>query len=235
MSTKKRILLKLTGELLLSPDKKSLDASCVKAVIAQIKALSDSHQFGIVLGGGNFFRGSAQGTALGINPSVGHHVGMLATMMNGLLVKDLFEQQGFAVALFSALSCPEIGLPTSQQSIDFALQREQILLFAGGTGNPFFTTDTNAVLRSLQMQTAHIWKGTNVDGVYDSDPRTNPAAKLLKQVSYADALQQKLGIMDLAAFAMAQQYGQEIRVFNIFNPDALIGVANDTTIGSVIR
>jgi len=232
---KKRVLLKLTGELLLSPDKKGLSADMLNAVIAQIKILSETHQFGIVLGGGNFFRGSVQGTLLGITASVGHHVGMLATMMNGLLVKDLFEQQGFEVSLFSALSCPEIGLSTSQQSIDAALQRDQILLFAGGTGNPFFTTDTNAVLRSLQMQTADIWKGTNVDGVYDADPRKSPHAKLLKAVSYADALRQRLGIMDATAFAMAQQYNQEIRVFNIFTPGSLLSVAADSNFGSVIR
>lgn len=232
---KKRVLLKLTGELLLSSDKKGLSADMMSTVIAQIKALRATHQFGIVLGGGNFFRGSVQGALLGITASVGHHVGMLATMMNGLIVKDLFEQQGFSVSLFSALSCPEIGLSTSQQSIDTALSLDHILLFAGGTGNPFFTTDTNAVLRSLQMQTKDIWKGTNVDGVYDADPRKNSNAQLLKEVSYSDALQNRLGIMDATAFAMAQQYDQEIRVFNIFTPDALLSVAKDTHFGSVIR
>ncbi|MCX5922563.1 MAG: UMP kinase [Candidatus Dependentiae bacterium] len=234
MHTKQRILLKLTGEIFLSSDKKSLDAANINALIEQIKTLRATHQFGIVVGGGNFFRGNIQGTALGMTAPVGHQVGMLATMMNGLILKDLLEQQDMPTSLLCAISCPEVGTPISQQTIENALHKDHTLVFTGGTGNPFFTTDTNAVLRSLQINAAAIWKGTNIDGVYDANPRTVAHAQLLKKVSYADALQKRLGIMDATAFALAQQHNQTIRVFNIFTPDALLQATNNQDFGSVI-
>lgn len=234
MNPKKRILLKLTGEIFLSPDK-TLNPNAVNAVIGQIKKLSNTHQFGIVVGGGNFWRGSIQGTSLGMQAAVGHQVGMLATMMNGLILKDLITQQGLNPELLTAVPCPEVGASISQQAIDQAIAANQILIFTGGTGNPFFTTDTTAVLRGLQIRAHEIWKGTSVDGVYDSDPRKNPQAQFLSSVSLKEALDKNLGIMDATAYALAQQHKQTIRIFNIFAPEAVIKAAQDSNFGSVIQ
>jgi len=235
MQNRKKILLKITGEIFFERTTKKLSASAIKDLANQIKQLESTHQFGIVVGGGNFFRGTQHGVALGMTPSVGHQVGMLATMMNGLILKDLFEQHGLSTSLFCAIPCPEVGSPISQQAIASALQKNNTLIFIGGTGNPFFTTDTNAVLRGLQIEASEIWKGTNVDGIYDTDPRKHENATLIKRVSYTDALTQNLGIMDAPAFALARQHGLSIRVFNIFTPDALITAAHNTDFGSLLE
>lgn len=234
MENKKRILLKLTGEIFLDPATHTLSSQRILAIIEQIKQIQDTYQFGIVVGGGNFFRGNNEGIKLGMTPSVGHQAGMLATMINGLIIKDLFEQANISTDLFCAITCPEVGTSISNQAITLALNAGRTLVFAGGTGNPFFTNDTNAIIRSLQIGAVEIWKGTNVDGVYTKDPRHHADAQLLKQLSFARALSDKLGIMDLTAFALAQHHKQTVRVFNIHTPHALIQVANDSNFGTTI-
>jgi len=234
MSKSKRILLKLTGESFLSPDGQTLSATMINKVVAQIKELSSTHQFGIVVGGGNFFRGRIHGPKLGMTESIAHQVGMLSTMMNGLILKDLLEQQGLNTAIFSAVTCPQVGSPVSQQTIDAAVARGQTTIFTGGTGNPFFTTDTTAVLRGLQIRADEIWKGTKVEGVYSADPIKNPQAQLLKKVTYRQALDEKLGIMDSTALALAQAHDQVIRVFDIFQDKALLNADRDPSFGSTI-
>ena len=222
MNNKTTVLLKLTGEILISPTTHALDSQHMRSIAAQIKKLQNTHRFGIVIGGGNFFRGSKQGTALGLTPSVGHQIGMLATMMNGLIVKDLFEQEGLPCTIFCAVPASEIGSPISQQAIQTAHAHNSYMVFTGGTGNPFFTTDTTAILRGLQINAHEVWKCTSVDGIYNADPKTNPRAELLKSVSYNDALLNKLGIMDATAIALAREHRLPIRVFNIFSENALI-------------
>lgn len=115
------------------------------------------------------------------------------------------------------------------------MHKDNVLIFSGGTGNPFFTTDTNAILRALQMDAAQVWKGTSVDGVYDRDPRTDKNAQRIASLSFAEALQQHLGIMDLTAYALASQHEKKVRIFDIFTDDALIKAAHDTTFGSIIQ
>lgn len=235
MHNRKKILLKVTGEIFFERTTKKLSATAINDLANQIKQLETTHQFGIVVGGGNFFRGTQHGVALGMTAPVAHQVGMLATMMNGLILKDLFEQHGLSTSLFCAISCPEVGSPISSQAIASALQKNNTLIFIGGTGNPFFTTDTNAVLRGLQIDAAQIWKGTNVDGIYDSDPRKNSNARLVKHTTYTDALTNHLGIMDAPAFALARQHELAIRVFNIFTPNALLTAAHDDNFGSLLE
>lgn len=235
MSIKKRILLKLTGMVFLDRTTGKLSSNTILHLIDQIKRLNEQCQFGFVIGGGNFFRGSTCSKVLGIEPAVGHQIGMLATMMNGLILHSLLENNGVHAQLFCATPSPEIGKPTSQQAINNALENNQTLIFTGGTGNPFFTTDTNAVLRALQIEADEIWKGTDVDGVYSSDPRTTPSAKRLEKISFSDAIQQKIGVMDLTAYAMAEQYKKKIRVFDIFTPDALIHAATNQSFGSILE
>lgn len=232
---KKRILLKITGEAFLAKDGKTLSPDTLHALIAQIKELKKSHQFGIVVGGGNFFRGANEGKQLGMTPSSAHQVGILATMLNGIILKNLLEQQEVSTTIFCAVECPTAGTPISQAGIASALAKDNTLVFTGGTGNPFFTTDTNAVLRGLQIDAAEIWKGTNIAGIYDKDPKTYPDATLLPQLTYNFALNNRLGIMDLSSFALAEQYNQTVRVFNIFEQDALIKASRDATFGSTMN
>ena len=234
MQRKKTILLKITGEILLSPSSGKLDKTHLCSLAEQIKQLRDTHYFGIVSGGGNFFRGSVQGKHLGITPTIGHQVGMLATMMNGLLIQDIFEQHGVPSSVFCAVPSPEIGKPISQQSIQTAKEKGQCMIFTGGTGNPFFTTDTTAILRGLQIDAEEIWKGTTVNGIYTKDPRKFPDAQFMPEVSHKDALALDLKIMDAAAFALAAQHNMMIRIFDIFSSTPLLNPAHDSTFGSKV-
>ncbi len=232
MNSKKRILLKLTGTLLEAPS--NGNAAPIISVVKQIKQLSATHQFGIVIGGGNLFRGSQHGKHLGIKERVGHYAGMLATMMNGLIIQDVCGQHALKTTLFTALPCPTVGKAISPQAINDACADGHTIIFSGGTGNPFVTTDTNALIRALQMDALQVFKGTYVDGVYDADPRTHANAKRLARVSYYDALTQQLGIMDTTAYALGQQHNMPIRVFDIFAPNALVRAAQDDKFGSII-
>lgn len=235
MKNKTRILLKLTGEAFISATNNSLNPTLVNDLFLQIKQLSKTYQFGLVIGGGNFFRGKQHGKAMGISQAVGHQIGMLATLMNGLMVKNLLEQHGVITSLFSAITCPEMASSISQQAIEDALLKDQVIIFAGGTGNPFFSTDTTAVLRSLQINAAQIWKASHIDGVYSSDPKHNPDAKLLKDITYQYAIEHKLGIMDTTAFTLAVENKQIIRVFSAFEPNALIKASQEKNFGSTIH
>ncbi len=235
MKSKQIILLKLTGELLKNNQMGRLDGSLVKNIAQQMIQLQSTHHFGIVIGGGNFFRGNKQGVQLGLSPAVGHQVGMVATLMNGLIIKDLFEQVGLSTTLFSAMASTEIGIATSAQNIKKAIDRGDYLIFAGGTGNPFFSTDTTAIVRGLQIGADCVWKGTNVDGIFDADPRQVSDAHLLKQISYQDALAQNLKILDATAFALAKDTGMKIRVFNIFKDNALIEAATNMHFGTIVE
>ena len=180
MSEKKRILLKLTGEAFISTANHSLNPTLVNDLFLQIKQLSDRYQFGIVIGGGNFFRGKQHGKLMGVTQPVGDQIGMLATLMNGLMVKDLLEQHNVRASLYSAITCPEMASSISQQAIENALLQDQVIIFAGGTGNPFFSTDTTAVLRSLQINASEIWKASHIDGVYSADPKKDTGAHFSK-------------------------------------------------------
>lgn len=234
MNQQKTVLLKLTGAILLEEDKHTLSKDVVCSLADQIKELKESHYFGIVIGGGNFFRGSQHGKKLSLTPAVGHQVGMLATMMNGLIIKDIFEQHGVTASLFCAVPSGEIGKAISQQAINHARSKHQCMIFTGGTGNPFFTTDTSAVLRALQINADEVWKGTNIDGIYTADPRTHADAKKIDQLTYDQALQQGLRIMDATAYAMAREYHLPMRVFNIFSSNALIHASTNPAFGSII-
>lgn len=230
MHPKKRVLLKITGMLL---DQEH--APLINAVIDNIVTLRKTHQIGIVMGGGNFFRGHQHGKALGISPAAGHSVGMLATLMNGIILKDRMNHAGIPVKLLSAIPCDTVAYPINHDLIDTALMHDDMLIFAGGTGNPFFTTDTNAILRALQMGAHEVWKATNVDGIYTADPRSNPDATFISRISHKDALDRALGIMDATALTLAHEHRMPIRVFNLLKPNALLAIAQSPDIGSIIE
>lgn len=232
---KTKILLKLTGEAFLSTQNHHLNPDIINSIIAQIKQLESSIQFGIVVGGGNFFRGNEHGKRMGITPAVGHQIGIIGTLMNGLMIKDLLEQYGLKTSLLTAFTCPEIGIPISDQTIGNSLHRSDTLVFAGGTGNPFFSTDTTAVLRGLQMKADQIWKASHIDGVYTADPRKDANAKLMPNLTYKYALDNKLGIMDATAFTLAAEHKQIIRVFSALSPNSIIQAAENSHFGSTIH
>lgn len=235
MAAKKRILLKLTGEAFLSRQNHSLNPLLINTIIDQIKELSHKFQFGIVVGGGNFFRGKEHGTKMGISQPIGHQIGILATLMNGLIIKDLLEQHTLKTSLFTAITCPEMATSISQQALEYALEAGHIMIFAGGTGNPFFSTDTTAVLRGLQISAQEIWKASHIDGVYTADPRTHKNAQRLESLTFKYALDHHLNIMDATAFALAADNNQTVRVFSIFTDNALIQAADNKNFGSTIH
>jgi uridylate kinase len=236
MNGKKRILLKLTGGALLGSDGKGTGGlDTINAIAQQIKELAKTHQFGVVIGGGNFFRGCVQGKQLGITPVVGHHIGMLATLMNGLILQDVFERNGLPSTLLTAFTCPIVGATVCQQEIDRAHAENRIIIFAGGTGVPFVTTDTNAVIRACQMGAQEVWKATGVEGVYEADPRITPNAKLLKNLTYAQAITKELKIVDTAALGIGLENKLIIRVFSIFEKNALLQAAEEPLFGSTIK
>jgi len=223
----KPILLKLSGTLFANKE-------ALLSVIAQIKTLHTSRSFGIVIGGGNFFRGSQHGKHLGLKQVTADAVGMLATNMNGLILRDLCEASGIPCLLVSANPVHGLINPIDPHVLQNACTSRSIVIFAGGSGNPFCTTDTTAVIRALQINASEVWKATNVDGIYDSNPATNPQAALLPTVSYEEYLENKLQIMDSTSITMAQEHRLAIRVFNIFAPNALLQISRNKNVGSTI-
>lgn len=230
---KKKILLKITGELLVD-DEGNYSSSALIDVINQIKKLENSYQFGIVIGGGNLFRGGKDSLRLGISAQVGHQLGMIGTIMNGVMMHELLHVHGLETVHMSALLCPQIATFFNTQQLAAAISEGKIVIFSGGNGNPFFTTDTTAMLRGLQMNAEEIWKATKINGVYTKDPHKSKDAELLKNISYAFALENRLEIMDATAFTFGQQYNQRIRIFNIYEPNALLQAAHDKNFGSLI-
>ena len=226
------ILIKLSGNFL--SDSQGFDYKKLKGFAIQIKQLSKTFKIGIVVGGGNFFRAAIQGKQLNMQQAHADFVGMLATVMNGLILNDLLQQVDLKPVVLSALTIDSIVTPINQQIIDTSLSENKTLIFVGGTGNPFFTTDTNAVLRALQMGAKQVWKATKVDGVYSADPVVDKTAEKLPYLGYKDILEKNLEIIDLTAITLAAENKVLFRVFNIFEKDALIKVAQDIDFGSTI-
>lgn len=228
---KKRILLKISGELLgVGPTNKN----ALAAVIAQIASLSKTHQFGIVIGGGNFFRGSKEGKALGMSRSAADNVGMLATVMNGLIVQDLLVQEGLSITVASSIFMPAVVQPVNDGMLKEVLKENRHIIFVGGTGCPFVTTDTNAVIRALQIGASQLWKATKVDGVFDKDPIADATARHFATITYQQMLDQHLQAIDRTAIILAQENKLVTKIFNIFTDNALARVASEEHFGSTI-
>jgi len=228
----KKILLKLTGNVMLPDD---TGRTAIYSIIEQIQALSDQYLFGIVIGGGNLFRGSQHGKMLNLNQWPAHICGMLATCINGIIIHDLCIQKKIPAALFSAFDCPETGSPITPSHINQALEANKTVIFSGGTGNPYFTTDTNAVLRALEIGAIEIWKGTDVDGIYSADPKKDTDSQFINEISYDAFVEKKLSIMDTTAITMAAEHEIPIRIFNVLKPDTLKLATENTKSGSYIK
>lgn len=217
----KRVLLKVSGEGLMGDQNFGISADAVRKLCTEIKEIYDAGvEICIVVGGGNIFRGVKEASK-GINRTVGDYVGMMATVMNAVYVQNIMEEAGLPVRVMSGLQIPQVCESYLYRRAQRHLEKKRIVIFAGGTGNPFFTTDTGAVLRASEMQCNVIMKSTQVDGVYDSDPRKNPDAKRYDEVSYDEVIEKQLGVMDMTAIAMARENKIPVMVFSQHEKGAL--------------
>ena len=219
-----RILLKLSGEALMGPGQYGLHPPTVERIAREVKAL---HELGVeiclVIGGGNIFRG-LQGTAQGMERTTADYMGMLATVMNALAMQSSLEALGVHTRVVSAIPMDQVCEPYILRRAVRHLEKGRVVIFAAGTGNPYFTTDTAATLRASEMACEAIFKGTQVDGIYDSDPKKNPDAKRFDRVSYDQVLARNLKVMDAAAIALARDNALPIVVFSLDEPNGLAGV-----------
>lgn len=222
-----KIVIKISGELFNATDN-------LKQVIDQIAVLSKKNKIALVVGAGNIFRGTQNSHNFGIKQETGDCAGMLATIINGLILRDMLENSGVSTKLLSAISCPSITKNITQENITSALKNNQVIIFTGGTGNPFFTTDTNAILRAIQIDANLVLKGTKVVGLFDKDPAKYNDAKLIKTIDYKSAIEKNLQVMDITAMALAQDKNIKIKIFNIFEKDAILNAVNDNNYGSTI-
>jgi uridylate kinase len=221
----KRLLLKLSGEALAGEKGYGIDSAVLDKFIQDlIQTHKDGHKIGVVLGGGNLVRGLSVAQKGGDRVR-GDHMGMMATIINAVAVQDALIMHHVPCALFSGLSIPAVCEPFCQRHAREAYEQGKIVIFAGGTGNPYFTTDTAAALRAVEMQANLLMKATQVDGIYDSDPKKNPNAKRYDQLSHDDVLKQSLAVMDAAAFALARDNALPIAVFSIQQSNAISTVA----------
>lgn len=217
----KRILLKLSGEALQGSEGFGIDPSVLDRMAGEIKELLElGVQVAVVLGGGNLFRGAKLAEA-GMNRVVGDHMGMLATVMNGLAMRDALHRADVNAKLMSAFPLNGVCDSYSWTNAIRMLKQGQVVIFSAGTGNPFFTTDSAACLRGIEIEADVVLKATKVDGVYDRDPAKYPDAILYSQLSYQDVLEKELKVMDLAAFTLARDHNMPIRVFNMNKEGAL--------------
>jgi uridylate kinase len=230
---KKRILIKLTGTIFLDTKTHSLTRRYVDEVAHQIKQLHNTYTLSIVIGGGSFFRGNQHNT-VGLRTTVAHEVGMIATVMNGLMLQDIFTQHALPTCSLCGFHNPMIGQPASQNHIDHALRENKIIIFSGGTGNPFVSTDTCALIRAQQIGADELWKASDVDGVYNDNPKHNPHAHRYETITIKEALDKKLNFMDHTALMIAQQESVTMRLFNVFEQNALIQAAENERHGTTV-
>jgi uridylate kinase len=211
----KRILLKLSGEVLMGQGQFGIDPETVQRIALEIKDAKDTGlELCLVIGGGNIFRGIA-GAAKGLDRTTGDYMGMLATIMNALAMQNALENLGVATRVQSAIPMATVCEPYIRRRATRHLEKGRIVIFAAGTGNPFFTTDSGAALRAAEMGCDALFKGTSVDGVYDADPKKVADAKRFEQVSYDQVLSQNLKVMDASAVALCRDNKIPIIVFNI--------------------
>lgn len=232
----KRVVLKLSGETLQDPVKGvGIDLSVVENLANEIK---DVHDLGvsiaIVLGGGNIFRGAAD-KASAMDRAHADYMGMLATVINGLALQDALERKQVYTRVLSAIAMQQIAEPYIRRRAIRHLEKNRVVIFAGGTGNPYFSTDTAASLRAMEMHADIILKGTKVDGVYDADPKKNPNAKRFAELTYLDVLQKGLQVMDSTAISMCMDNKMPIIVFDMFKKGNFQRVVSGEDIGTVVR
>jgi uridylate kinase len=229
-----RILLKLSGEALGGAGGTGIDAASVQSMAEQIREVRElGVQMVLVIGGGNIFRGLA-GSEKGIERATGDYMGMLATVINSLALQDALEKLGVATRVQTAITMTQIAEPFIRRRAVRHLEKNRVVIFGAGTGNPYFSTDTAAALRANEMGAEAILKATKVDGIYDSDPKKNPKAKRFERITYLDALQRQLAVMDSTAFSLCMDNKMPIIVFDLFKPHNLKRVVMGEAVGTVV-
>ena len=231
----RRVLLKLSGEALMGDQEFGIETAMLSQVVTEIKAAcAQGVQVAIVVGGGNIFRG-VQGSASGMNRNRADQMGMMATVMNALALVDALEQVGQKAKAFCAIEMPRVMPLFHHEEANTALNEGMVCVFAGGTANPFFTTDSAAALRAAELKADEVVKGTQVDGIYEADPRHVPEARRYEVVSFTTCLNKRLKVMDASAFAICQAENISVRVFNMHLKDAiknaLLGQIKGTLVG----
>ena len=229
-----RILLKLSGEALLGKQNFGIDSDVVEHISNEIADIKDSGiEIGIVIGGGNIYRGLSAAQQ-GVDRVTGDQMGMLATVINSLALQNALEMRGIYTRVQSAIKMDEIAEPFIRRRAIRHLEKKRLVIFAAGTGSPYFTTDTAAALRAIEIKADVIIKGTKVDGVYDSDPEKNTDAKMFDKLSYNDVIEQNLRVMDMTAVTLCKENNLPIRVFNMNVKGNLEKLVSGEQIGTII-
>jgi uridylate kinase len=231
----KRVLLKLSGEVLMGGQQFGIDPSFVMELAKEVKAAKDTRlEICLVIGGGNIFRGMA-GAAQGMDRAQADYMGMLATVMNALAMQSALEQIGVATRVQSAIEMDKVCEPVIRRRAERHLEKGRVVIFAAGVGAPYFTTDSGAALRAAEMKCDALFKGTSVDGVYDSDPKKNAAAKRFDTVTYDKVLADNLKVMDASAVALCRDNGIPIVVFSIREKGNLAKVLEGQGVQTIVQ
>jgi len=230
----KRVLLKISGEALLGDGGYGIDPVITASIAAQIKEVIDMGvEMAVVVGGGNFWRGTSA-SANGMDRNTADHIGMLATIMNALGLQNALEKIGVFTRVQTAISMQEVAEPFIRRRAVRHLEKKRVVIFAGGTGNPYFTTDTAAALRALEINAEIIFKATKVDGVYDKDPLKHKDAKKYDKLSYIEVLNKNLRVMDSTAISLCRENNLPIIVFDLTMPGNIKGVIMGKKIGTLV-
>ena len=231
----KRILLKLSGEALMGAEDYGIDPKVINRIAAEIHQIKQlGVEIGIVIGGGNIFRGAGLAKS-GIDRVTGDHMGMLATVMNSLALQNAIEKQGSKVRVMSAIQIHEVCEDYIRRKAIRHLEKGNITVFAAGIGNPFFTTDSAASLRAIEINAELVIKATKVDGVFSADPVENPEAIKYDELTYDDVIEKKLAVMDTAAVVLCRDQNMPIRIFNMSTTGALLKIVQGEDIGTIVR
>jgi len=230
-----RILLKLSGEALLGDGDYGIDPKVATRIATEIAELVEAGvQVGMVIGGGNIFRGAGLAEA-GMDRVAGDHMGMLATVINALALQDALEKHALFVRVMSALEINSVCEDYIRRRAVRHLEKGRVVIFAAGTGNPFFTTDSAASLRGIEIGAEIVMKATKVDGVYSDDPMKNPDAKFYSRLSYDQVIEQKLNVMDTAAIVLCRDQNMPLRIFNMNNPGSMMRVVMGEDEGTLVQ
>lgn len=230
----KRILLKLSGEALLGDEDYGIDPVIIDRIAGEIQEVHDTGvQIAIVIGGGNIFRGAGLAES-GIDRVTGDHMGMLATLMNSLALQDSLEKTGVDARVMSAISVHAVSEDYIRRRATRHLEKRRVVIIAGGTGNPFFTTDTAAALRAIEIGADIVLKATKVDGVYSADPKVDRNAQFYDSLNYDEVIEGKLGVMDANAIVLCRDQGMPIRIFNVFGTGNLMQIVTGKKVGTIV-
>jgi len=230
----RRIVLKLSGESFQGSQGFGIDAETVHSIAREVKEVSDlGIEMAIIVGGGNIFRGARQ-KSLAIDRATGDYMGMLATVINGLALQDALEKQGVVTRLLSAIDMAQVAEPFIRRRAMRHLEKGRVVIFAAGTGNPYFSTDTAATLRAMEIKAHVILKATRVDGIYDADPEKVPGAKMFERVTYLDVIQKGLAVMDSTAISLCMDNRMPIIIFNMNRPGNIRRAVMGEKVGSTV-